>query len=155
MRLGVFMLFILFSGIAGAQEMERDTLAGGKLIVEKDSRIDVLSEKMAEYNSGLSRKPTMQNGYRLMLLSSTDREKVMALRGKMLQLFPDQKVYTVFQSPYIKLKFGNFLTKEEADKMKKQVAALKLVEGNIYVVPEKVEVKQEKPEKKEVKPNGN
>ena len=50
----------------------------------------------------------------------------------------------IFQSPFIKLKFGNFLVKKEADDYRKQINALKIVPGNIYIVPETVEVKAEK-----------
>ena len=82
-------------------------------------------------------------GYRLMLLSSSDRKKVMDLRSKLLQLYPDQKLYSVFQTPYIKLKMGNFLLREEAEAMQKQLMALGIIEGNIYVVPEKVELTPE------------
>lgn len=144
MRLTFSIFLVICSLCVRAQELKKDTLAGGRLIIQKDPRIDVLGEKMAEYNDALSKKNRLENGYRLMLISSTDRNKVMSLRAKLLQLYPEQKVYTVFQSPYIKLKFGNFLDKEEAEKMKKQIISLKLVEGNIYVVPEKVEVKPEK-----------
>lgn len=152
MRLILLFVLISFSFAAGAQALKKDTLKNGRLIIEKDPRIDVLGEKMAEYNEALTRKTRMENGYRLMLLSSTDRDKVMALRTRLLQLYPDQKVYTVFQTPYIKLKFGNFLDKEEAEKMKKQLLSMKLVEGNIYVVPEKVEVK---PDKKDEESEGD
>jgi hypothetical protein len=144
MRLISLLVLIFFSIAAGAQALKKDTLKNGRVIIEKDPRIDVLGEKMTEYNQALTRKTRMENGYRLMLLSSADRDKVMALRTRLLQIYPDQKVYTVFQTPYIKLKFGNFLDKEEAEKMKKQLMSMKLVEGNIYVVPEKVEVKPDK-----------
>lgn len=146
MRFFLFIFILVCSLGAVAQFTERDTLQGGMLVIEKDSRIDVLGANMVEYNEALSKKNRLENGYRLMLLSSADRDKVMALRAKLLQLYPEHKLYTVFQSPYIKLKFGNFLDKEEAERMKKQIASLKLVEGNIYVVPEKVEVKPDKKE---------
>ena len=79
-----------------------------------------------------------------MLLSTNDRAQALQVRSQLLQLFPDQSIYMIFQSPFIKLKFGNFLDKNEAEDYRKQVTALKIVPGNIYVVPEMVEVKADK-----------
>ena len=45
-----------------------------------------------------------------------------------------------FANPYIKIKFGNFKTKEEADPYKKQIS--KILNGaTIYYLPETIEVK--------------
>ena len=38
---------------------------------------------------------------------------------------------------------GNFTDKTEAEKLKKQLLAQKIVTGNIYVLPETVEIKPE------------
>jgi len=129
---------------AWAQKTVADTNATGKLIVTKDPRIETLGRKMAEYNESLSSKLHSARGYRLMLLSTSDRAQALQVRSQLLQLFPDQGVYMVFQSPFIKIKFGNFLDKAEATDYRKQITALKIVSGNIYIVPETVEVKGEK-----------
>ena len=49
-----------------------------------------------------------------------------------------------FQPPYIKLKFGDFLDKDEADKYKTEITDEKIVTTNIYILPELVEVKPDK-----------
>jgi hypothetical protein len=145
MRMVYFFLLIFFTGLsANSQVKKYDTLSNGNVILVSDERFGKLGGKMTEYYEVLSKKTRLENGYRLMLMSSTDRNKVMALRSKLLQYYPDQKVYTIFQSPYIKLKFGNFLEREEAERMQKQISSLGLVDGNIYVVPEKVEVRPDK-----------
>ena len=79
-----------------------------------------------------------------MLLSTTDRSQALQVRSQLIQLFPEQSVYKTFQSPYIKLKFGNFLEKEEAEDMRKDIVAARIVPGNIYLVPEMVESKPDK-----------
>jgi len=127
-----------------SQSLDIDTLPGRRIILEKDARFELLEKKMLEYNESLSKKTRLEDGFRLMLLSTPDRNKAMELRSRLLQLFPEHKVYSVFQSPNIKVKFGNFLEREEAEKMKKQLLSMELVQGNIYVVPEKVEVKPDK-----------
>ena len=79
-----------------------------------------------------------------MVLSSNDREKVMNLRAKLLQQYPEQKVYMIFQNPFIKLKFGNFIDKTEAERYRDLLSQSQLVSNNIYILPETVEVKPDK-----------
>ena len=140
-----FLMILAFSGSivdAWAQKTIADST--GRIVVNKDPRIDILGRKMAEYNESLASKFHSTRGYRLMLLSTSDRARALQLRSQLLQLYPDQSIYMIFQSPFIKLKFGNFLVKKEADDYRKQINALKIVPGNIYIVPETVEVKAEK-----------
>ena len=121
-----------------------DSIAKPSIKITKDDRIDILGKKMAEYNESLALKIRMEKGYRLMLLNTTDRALAIQVRSKLIQQFPDQNVYMTFQSPYIKLKFGDYLEQEDAEKMRKQIADMKIIAGNIYVVPEMVEVKPDK-----------
>jgi hypothetical protein len=138
--LSCFVLLMLLNR-AGAQTMVSDTLQGGNIIVSKDARLDLLAKKEMEFNV-LGAKSA--KGYRLLVMNSNDREKVMAVRSKLLQQFPDQKVYMTFQAPNIKLKFGNFVDKAEAEKYRDLLGSQKVVTTNVYVVPEIVEVKPDK-----------
>lgn len=134
----------LISMSSMAQPETKDSVETGSVTIQKDPRIETLGKKLMEYNESLANKIQMQPGYRLMLLSTADRAQAMQVRSQLLQQFPDQKVYMTFQSPYIKLKFGNFLEKTEAEKMRKQLAASNIIPGNIYLLPEQVEVKPDK-----------
>lgn len=96
---------------------------------------------MADYNKSLSLKAYSTKGFRLMLLSTSDRSLAMQVRSKLLQQYPDEGIYMSYQTPYIKLKFGNFESREEADKIRKSLLSQKIVPGNIYIVPEMIEVK--------------
>ncbi|MEI7964255.1 MAG: hypothetical protein WCH29_03745 [Chitinophagaceae bacterium] len=138
--LSCFVLLMLLNR-AGAQTMVSDTLQGGNIIVSKDARLDLLAKKEMEFNI-LGAKSA--KGFRLLVMNSNDREKVMAVRSKLLQQFPDQKVYMTFQAPNIKLKFGNFVDKAEAEKYRDLLGSQKVVTTNVYVVPEIVEVKPDK-----------
>ncbi len=131
-----------------AQSMVYDTIPITGTLIYEDERIGLLGERMAEYNQSLSKKTQIVSGFRLMMLNTTDRNQAMQLRSTLLQKFPEQKVYTTFLAPYIKLKFGNFLTRQEAESMKKNMEKMKLVEGNIYIISEKVEKKPENLQKK-------
>lgn len=121
-----------------------DSIIRPSIKITKDDRIDMLGKKMAEYNESLALKIHMEKGFRLMLLNTTDRRLAIQVRSKLIQQFPEQNVYMTFQSPYIKLKFGDYLEEEDAEKMRKQISDMKIVAGNIYVVPELIEVKPDK-----------
>jgi hypothetical protein len=130
---------------ATAQVTEvKDTGIAGKITVYKDSRLDVLAKKEAVINETSALGPRSAKGYRLMLLSTSDRPAAMSLRSQLLQRFPEQKVYMSFQPPYIKIRFGNFLEKADAEKYKKDIIRTKLVTNNIYLLPEIIEIKPDK-----------
>ena len=121
-----------------AQVDFKDSL--GVVTIKQDNRIEILGQKMAEYNLNLATKPRMSKGFRLMLLSTSNRDLAMSVRTKLLQQFPNESIYMSFQSPYIKIKFGNFEERGDADRMRKLLLAQKLVPGNIYIVSENIEV---------------
>ena len=141
----IFISLICFAAISiKAQTAAADSVITGKVTVIKDSRLDVLQEKEAAFNEALATAVKSSKGYRLMVLSTNDRSLAMKVRAQLLQRYTDQKVYMSFQPPYIKLKFGNFLTKEDADAMRKELVKTKLITNNIYLVPETIEVKPDK-----------
>ncbi|MEP7111170.1 MAG: SPOR domain-containing protein [Ferruginibacter sp.] len=145
-------ILFLSAGLIKAQPIGPgdSTLTPGKVMVFKDSRLDILAKKEAEFNEALALGPKAAKGFRLMVLNTNDRAQAMNLRARLLQRFPEQKVYMSFQPPYIKLKFGNFLEKTEADQYKKEITNNKLVTTNIYLVPEIIEIKSGQNKEKEI-----
>lgn len=151
MKIFLVIIAALWSIEMNAQKIT-DSIITGTAVVIKDPRIDILGKKMAEYNAGLGTVTyknglTSAKGYRLMVLSTNDREFAMKIRAQLYQMFPDQKQYMSYQMPNIKIKFGNFLERTDADKARKLILSTKLVTGNIYVLPETIEVKPPKEEK--------
>ncbi|MES2892673.1 MAG: SPOR domain-containing protein [Bacteroidota bacterium] len=145
------LFFLCQSQLSAQSTVPRDSLPmHGKVLVHKDFRLDLLAKKEAEFNEALANGPRMARGYRLMLLSTNDRSLAMNLRAKLLQRFPEQKVYMSFQPPYIKIKFGNFLERSEADSYRDEISRSNFVSSNIYVVPENIEVKADKLKEKEI-----
>jgi len=114
--------------------------ASDSIIVKKDSRLDILLSKQAMINkNGVYLTHNNKGpGYRLQVLSTNNRQEAYTIKGQLLQLFPDQKSYTFFQSPYFKVRMGNFTEKAEADKFKKQVESI--IKRNVYVVRDIVEI---------------
>jgi len=141
MRSFFFLAFMIAGFSAAAQ---RPTDSGGVVTILKDPRVDILGKKMAAYNEDLSNKVHTGKGYRLMVISTSDRDFAMKVRSQLYQLFPDQKQYMSYQVPNIKIKFGNYIAKDDAEKVRKQLIAIKLVPNNIYIVPETIEIKPEK-----------
>ncbi len=106
----LIIVVIFFSEGAFAQ----DSTDIGTVTVYKDPRIDLLGKTQTRVNYGKYYGPRAAKGYRLMVLSTNDRDFAMKVRAQLLQRFPDQKVYMTFQVPNIKIKFGNFTDKDDA-----------------------------------------
>ena len=151
------LFFLIFTNLilSGAiSQTPTDSIVKGTIVVFKDPRIDILGKKMAEYNASYieksSRGPLTGRGYRLMVISTSNRDLAMKVRSELLQFFPDQKQYMSYQLPNIKIKFGNFPERAEAEKARKLILDLKLVPNNIYMLTETIELK---PEKKDLSNN--
>jgi hypothetical protein len=140
--------FIIIAAVATfaakAQSSTPDSTTKGKLTVIKDNRLDELAKKEASFNEIVNLSPKSGNGYRLMVLSTNDRPLAMKVRAELLQRYPDQKIYMSFQPPNIKLKFGNYAEKADAENVRKEMLKNKIVTGNIYIVPDKIEIKPDK-----------
>ncbi len=115
-----------------------------KVVIYQDYRLNILARREADINTAiLKAEARIGRGFRLMVLNTGDREYAMKIRGELLQKYPEQKTYMWFATPYIKIKFGNFKTKEEADPYKKQIT--KLLNGaTVYYLPETIELKPDK-----------
>jgi hypothetical protein len=138
-----FILILLFFGLQAFAQVE-DTSVTNKVVIYQDYRLAILARKEADINTAiLKAEARIGKGFRLMILNTNDREYAMKIRAELLQKYPEQKTYMWFANPYIKIKFGNFKTKEEADLYKKQIT--KLLNGaTIYYLPETIEVKPDK-----------
>ena len=138
--------FLLLPAFFSITTYAQDTSSQvSKVTVYKDNRLDDLIKKETEINEAYARLlGRSAKGYRLMILSTNDRALAMNVRSELLRNFPDQKVYMIFQQPYIKLKFGDFLERDEAVKYKAEIIKSKLITNNIYLVSEKIELKTDK-----------
>jgi hypothetical protein len=141
-------LSIGFCVAATAQTTPVDTVgpatSAGKVTVIKDSRLDELAKKEAAFNEAMNMSAKSGKGYRLMVLSTNDRPMAMKVRAQLLQHYPDQKIYMMYQPPNIKLKFGDYVERADAENMRKDIIKSKIVTGNIYVVADKIEIKPDK-----------
>jgi hypothetical protein len=80
----------------------------------------------------------MVNGYQLQVLNTIDRTEALNAKSLLLTKYPQQKTFLMFQSPYYKIRFGNFLTQTEAVSYQKKIKAHFT---NVFVIPAKFEIK--------------
>lgn len=113
--------------------------------VKRDPRVDKLVDKQIELNKQALRvRTTLEPGFRILVISTNKRDLAIDAKSRLLKIYPDQKSYLFYQSPYFKLQFGNFKTMKEAEMMKKELL-LEFGE-NLIIIPSQVEVKGEKQE---------
>jgi hypothetical protein len=170
MKTIILSIFIGTSFFTANAQTVLDTSNAGSSIIIQDARIEMLGEKLAIHNAAVAASSNSSNtssgtktlittsstgivltqGYRLMVISTSDRDLAMKVRARLFQSFPDQKQYISFQMPNTKIRFGNFLDRGQADRVRKQIMGMKIVTNNIYVVPDTVEMKVERTTTKEV-----
>lgn len=136
-------LLLLLSPLGLAAQSVVDTSHG--YVLHKDARLDLLMKKQSELNKEVYLENRKNGpGFRVLVINSNDRNKAMAVKTKLMQEFPDQKTYLVYQSPYFKVQIGNCKTKNEANALMSRVQ--KLYPENVIVVPAVIEMKPEKDE---------
>ena len=119
---------------------------GDTITVRKDGRLDMLNAMQVKLNKQAARMTYngLYHGYRLQVLSTQSREEAFDLKASLLQRFPEQKAYTIFQSPYFKVRFGNFIDRDEANRYKKILSSgytqvIYIVNDNVEYTPPKDE----------------
>lgn len=80
------------------------------------------------------------NGFQLQVLNTTDRTEAINAKSLLLSKYPQQKTFLMYQSPYYKIRFGNFLTQTEATSYQKKI---KSHFANVFVIPVKFQIKVE------------
>jgi len=113
--------------------------ASDTIIVRKDGRLDILTAKQAAINKATAKMTSngQFRGYRLQVLNTRNREEAFKVKADLLQKFPDQKVFALFQSPYFKIRFGNFTDRDEAEKYKKEIS--RIYPQGVYVIQDAVD----------------
>jgi hypothetical protein len=131
----IIALFFLFSS-AQAQDTS-------SVVVHKDPRVDLLMKKQADINYAI-KKASMRTakGYRLLVANTNKRDEAIAAKTRIYTNFPELKAYLVYQSPYFKLKAGNFRTREEAQQYQKSLSVF--FPKGVYILSDIIEVTPEK-----------
>jgi hypothetical protein len=149
----IFLVFMMatFKSV-WAQSVDSTTIELPKVTINKDPRLDIIAKNQVDIvNTYIKKASRFTKGYRLFVLKTDDRDYAMKVRSYLLQNFPDEKVIMSFQAPFIKMKFGDFVEKADAERVKKQIMRGGVVTGGIYIVPDTIEVKPDKDAKDDSK----
>ncbi len=117
-----------------------NTADSNSVVIHKDPRIELLVSKQAEINEATSRDSRKTGkGYRLMIISTNNRDEAIAAKTKVYTYFPDLKAYLWHQSPYYKVKAGNFKERKEAEDYQKKMNAY--FPKGVFIMNDIVELK--------------
>ena len=112
------------------------------VVVHKDPRLDMLVKKQIQINEETSRDSRrIAKGFRLMVITTNNRDEAIAAKTKVYTYFPELKAYMWHQSPYYKLKVGNFKERKEAEDYQKKLNIY--FPKGVFIMADKVEVKPE------------
>jgi len=140
-------LFSLFSFSLFAQQTINDT---SSVVIHKDPRLDLLIKKQAEINEETSRNARkVARGFRLLVINTNKRDEAIGAKSKLYQYFPELKSYLYYQTPYFKVKAGNFKEKKDAEDYQKKLN--KVFTKGVFIMTDLIEVKPEK-ETEEINP---
>ncbi len=114
-------------------------IASDTIIVHKDPRLDIFTEKQAYVNKVSTRMSSsgMVRGYRLQVLTTKSREDAFKTKAMLMQNFPDQKTYVLYQSPSFKVRIGNFVKRGDASNFKEILTSF--YTEPVYIVDDRVE----------------
>jgi len=115
------------------------------VVVHKDPRIDLLLKKQGDVNAAIKKaNARTARGFRILVINTNKRDEAIAAKTKLYTNFPELKAYLVYQSPYFKLKVGNFKTREEAQQYQKSLGYY--FPKGVFIVTDTIEITPEKDE---------
>ena len=137
----VFFAAVLISFNAFAQDTT--AVVNNTVVIHKDPRLDLLVTKQAQINEETSRDSRKTTkGFRLMIISTNNRDEAISAKTKVYTYFPELKAYLWHQSPYYKVKAGNFKDRKEAEAYQKKLNVY--FANGVFIMNDIVEVKPDK-----------
>lgn len=126
-----FLLLIVFCGLIAQ--------ANDTVIVHKDPRMDQLTAKQTQINkhASLLTSSGQYKGFRVQVVSTSNRDMAFKVKSDLLTRFPDQKSYALFQAPNFKVRIGNFLKKADAEKFKNLIS--KYYPTGVFIVEDAID----------------
>ena len=144
MKIFFSFLFLLFASLSFSQDTTwKKSLDSNTVIAHKDPRLDLLIKKQAEINEEISRNARKNTkGFRLLVINTNNREEAISAKTKVYSHFPELKAYLIYQSPYFRLKVGNFKEREDAEDYQKKLK--KYFPKGVFIMNDTIEMKPEK-----------
>jgi hypothetical protein len=105
----------------------------GSITVVQDSGV----KRVLKLYQTFARERRAISGYRIQLGSSGNRQVLMDIKAKFLQLYPDVGAYIQYQQPQFKLRVGDFRSRADADAFLEE---LLFSFSSGFIVPDKIYV---------------
>ncbi len=139
-----FILVCFFVSLAAPAQVATDSLLAASdsssVVVHKDPRLDLLVKKQAEINEVTSRDSRRtEKGFRVLIISTNSRDEAYAAKTKVYTYFPELKAYLWYQSPYFRLKAGDFLDRKDAEAYQKRLNVY--FPKGVFIMKDVIEVK--------------
>jgi hypothetical protein len=113
------------------------------VVIHKDPRVEALAKKQAALNAAIKKASARSmRGYRLLVINTNKRNEAIDAKTKIYTYFPELKAYLIYQTPYFKLKAGNFRTRDEADRYRKNLNAV--FPKGVYIINDTIEITPDK-----------
>ncbi len=139
----VSLVLVMKTGLAQENTTSVTTNQTAAVIVHKDPRVDILVKKQSSINTAVKKASARSmRGYRLMVVNTNKRNEAIDAKTKIYTYFPELKAYLSYQSPYFKLKAGNFKTRDEAEKYRKMMTTM--FPKGVFIINDIIEIKPEK-----------
>ena len=139
----IAMLIITADCFAQEDTAGKEEVDSNSVIVHKDPRLDLLVKKQASINEVTSRDGRRTDkGFRLMIISTNNRDEAMAAKTKVYTYFPDLKAYMWYQSPYFRVKAGNFKDRKDAEAYQRRLNTY--FPKGVFIMKDIIEVKSGK-----------
>ena len=139
-------IFLLLLAAITLQTYAQDTTEptdSASVIIHQDPRLELLISKQMQINEVTSRDSRkVGKGYRLMIISTSNREEAIAAKTKIYTYFPEMKAYLWHQSPYYKVKAGNFKDRKDAEAYQKKMNSY--FPKGVFIMNDVVELKTER-----------
>ena len=145
MKFIITMAVLIITADCFAQEDSagKEPVDTNSVIVHKDPRLDLLVKKQASINEVTSRDGRRTDkGFRLMIISTNNRDEAMAAKTKVYTYFPDLKAYMWYQSPYFRVKAGNFKDRKDAEAYQRRLNTY--FPKGVFIMKDIIEVKSGK-----------
>ncbi|GAA4319889.1 SPOR domain-containing protein [Compostibacter hankyongensis] len=138
-QLIVLLLAGIFSLQATAQEVSEVPYNNSGLSIFKDPRVDMLVRRQIYTNTIALRNIS---GYRIQVLSTMNRNNAMETKARLMQLFPNYNTYLSYQSPYFRVRIGDFRTQQDASTLQQDVS--QYFQSGVFIVRDVIRIDPEK-----------
>ena len=145
MKLFITISALVLTSVCFAQNdsLWQNAADSNSLIVHKDPRLDLLVKKQAVVNEVTSREgKKTDKGFRLMIISTNNREEALAAKTTIYNNFPELKAYLWYQSPYFRVKAGNFKDKKDAESYQRRLNSY--FPKGVFIMKDIIELKSAK-----------